>query len=349
MSFRNGIDPFTGLCEGSSNPFTRLDSPTACNTVIDNRDTNMLQIGDFSKEVQFLNGDRRIRIVSKKIADNDFRLQFEYYDDSSGEYISLLNLNTDGTRIDQVVGNFELFSQGAPGIISEVDTLSTSAEKFDQWIFRNLVDTPPSPTEYYFFSNTTTSASVIFTKPVVYELGVLNQTIPFITGLSMKVYQNDSDPVSLTGTVSYSTNESAVAGNGTQFTTEIDVGDAITIESSSLTGTVTKTEDSNIVTGNGTQFTSELVPNVILNISGEKRRIVSISSDNQLVCDTSFSNTGDSTTATFSETRVVLSIASDTQITVDTPFHHSQTDRTRFIRILPNNYRKQFDIRQLNE
>lgn len=323
------MDPFTRNYNlGGRDPFTGVIQPTTFDTIVDNRDTDDLDEGDTSKAVKFLDGDNSIRIISKKKAGDDVELLFEYYDEDTGQYTSLLTLGTDGVRVDVVSGEYHPENHGAVGIESNVDTLSSSVEKIDDWIYRNIIASPPAPTDLLFFSNTTTSISVVFDKPTIYEIGLLNQTVPFITGLSVEIYKHDNEITLSSGSVSVTQEQKTVTGDSTTFTSlEIVAGDSITVQNGAISGTVEKTEGSTTLQGTDTNFTGDLQVGVEIMVSGEKRRVTSITSATSLEVDNAFGSSGSGITASYSETRIIEEIVSDTSILVDRSFDSSMSNK----------------------
>ena len=221
-----------------------------------------------------------------------------------------------------VTGTYEQKSDGALGIASGTDTLSTATQKIDTWIFRNLVDAPPAITELYFASNTTTSASVEWTKPTIYHLGLIDRTVPFITGLSVKIYKNDAAAADVTGgsgTVSVTAGSTDVTGSSTTFkSTAVAVGDSVTVTSGNLTGTASTSGTD--LTGTGTAFSTELAVNQNITIGGQTRRVTAIASNTAATVSPAFASNVSGQTFKKSETRVVTAVGSDTSLTVDTAF-----------------------------
>ena len=221
-----------------------------------------------------------------------------------------------------LTGTYEQESEGAVGIEAGTDTLSSTAQKIDGWLFRNLVDAPPAVTELFFAGNTTTSASIEWTKPTIYHLGLLDRTVPFITGLSVKVYKNDAAAADVTGgsgTVSVAAGSTDVAGSSTTFTTTaVAVGDSVTITSGNLTGTADASGTA--LTGTGTAFSTELAVNQDITIGGQTRRITAIASDTSATVALAFASDATGQSFVKSETRVVTAVGSNTSLTVDKAF-----------------------------
>lgn len=151
-----------------------------------------------------------------------------------------------------VSGTFESFSQGAIGVETGQD-LSTAVGKVDTWIFRNLVDAPPAPASFAYDSAATTTISVTFTSPSVYQLGILATTVPYISGLTVEVRKATS----------------STAGTA-------------------ITGTLTTTDASVTVTGSGTNFDGELEAYDSVTVGGVTRTVVSVESDTSLTIDSAY-------------------------------------------------------------
>lgn len=136
-----------------------------------------------------------------------------------------------------------------------------------------------------------------------------------------------------TGNVSVTDGSSNVTGDGTSFSTEIQMD---------LTGNLSILSGSNLVTGNGTSFTSEIANNDFLEIDvGSEnvvRKVLEVSNDTHLTVNLAFGTTNDAVTSaavrnyvrvsangSYAEARRVVSIANDTHLTVNSPFSFTNT------------------------
>lgn len=127
-----------------------------------------------------------------------------------------------------ITGTFSALSDGGTGI-SSGNSINTAFGSLDTWIFKNLVNTPPAPTNLAFNTSTTTSITVTWTKPTVYQLGILDTTVPFITSLVMKVYKSSSVAnLSASFNITKTADSTAVSATGAAFS-GVSVGDSITI------------------------------------------------------------------------------------------------------------------------
>lgn len=248
-----------------------------------------------------------------------------------------LTVGTDGTMgfsdlgENTLSGEFNSGEQGAPGITSGEDTLSTTAVKLDAWIFSNLVDAPPRPANLCLASNNTTSVTVCWDLPTIYQLGILDRTVPFITGLNVKVYKNDdAGPTSLLGAsgtqVETAAESRTVTGSATSFDTTVSAGDSVTVQRT-LSGTCSVSEGATTVSGSGTLFLSELAQGVDVVVSGQKRTVLSVTSDTSATVGRAWAaDATDATSCAASETRVVASVDSATALTVTEAYKTASTD-----------------------
>ena len=134
-------------------------------------------------------------------------------------------------------GSFYSLNDGAPGIDPAADdNLNTAITKIDSWLFHRLIDSPPAPSNFQLFNNAPTTIACTFEKPVVYEVGFIDKTLPYITGLTINIFAASTTSASLNGTVTVSTsNLKSVVGTNTAFTTQLSVGDSIAVNGTCLT------------------------------------------------------------------------------------------------------------------
>ena len=179
------------------------------------------------------NADITLRLPNTLPADTNTNVLSVSMSDGQMEYANIGEIQIDGT--------FNNESEGAVGLTTTT-TINNAMEKIDSWIFKNLVDHPPSPSNLLFVNNTTTSITITWDKPQIYQIGILDKTIPYITNLNIKIYKASStSPTDLTGTVSHNAGENTLVGDQTDFTNELSVGDSITIEGDGWsTGPTTK-------------------------------------------------------------------------------------------------------------
>ena len=133
-------------------------------------------------------------------------------------------------------GDFSDTHVGGTGI-DDNKTINGAITQLDTWIFDNLVSSPPAPTNLQFAANNTTTMTIMWDAPKIYQIGFLeNKTIPFITKLTIEIYKNDaaSGALSNGGTVTHTT-DSTLTGSGTQFTSDIAVGDSIKVPGATWT------------------------------------------------------------------------------------------------------------------
>lgn len=221
-------------------------------------------------------------------------------------------------------GTFNDANDGAPGIETGMDTLSTTAEKLDSWIFKNLVDAPPKLARVSLAEQNTTSLTVCWPLPTIYQLGILDRTVPFITSLNLVVYKavHTGARTPVAGTVSVSEGSDLVEGQAGAFATAI-TGGSLRVESSATTGTVSVdiTASDTTVSGSGTLFTSELVEGVDIQIDGEVRTVVSIESDTVARVGRGWVASIQATTQwSVMETKVVTTYVSSSSIRVSSPY-----------------------------
>lgn len=123
----------------------------------------------------------------------------------------------------------------------------------------------------------------------------------------------------LTGTVSKTATSTTLTGSSTAFTSELSVGQVISIPKT-LSGTVSKTSGSATITGSGTSFASEVAVGQRISIPGGTRTdllwVKSIASNTSLTVDHTPFATASGQTATSTEYVGIASIASDTSATL---------------------------------
>ena len=221
-------------------------------------------------------------------------------------------------------GTFHDAAEGAPGIVSGSDTLSTTAAKFDSWIFRNLVDVPPRIQHLRLAEQTTTSVTVCWDEPTVYELGVLQRTVPFIDGLNLKVFKSSqAQATNLSGTCATTAGNRTVAGTNTNFALDVSPGSSLRICTSNSDNAVSIAASGTSITGTGTAFDDQLV-GATLTVQSQQRTIVAVVDASTATVGREWSPAIASTTNwSLCETRVVESIASATALQVTEPFTRS--------------------------
>tara|TARA_Y100000590_G_scaffold470162_1_gene662451 strand:- start:1574 stop:4984 length:3411 start_codon:yes stop_codon:yes gene_type:complete len=229
-------------------------------------------------------------------------------------------------------GTYESESDGAVGITTG-STIDTTMTKLDTWIFRNLVDKPPAPTNLQFAENSTTTITLTWDAPTIYQLGILAQTIPYITDLNIKIYKADTSSANLSGTVTHTASSKTLTGSGTSFT-GLTVGDSITVPGALWTSGTPKVKGASqtgttLVTDGWTADPASF-SNAIFIISGHysEYKISSLSgswvdatTEITLNLDRSLTaSPNDDAGLTNQETKVITAIASDTSLTVDSNY-----------------------------
>ena len=198
-------------------------------------------------------------------ASNTIALQLPNSLPAASETKNLLISDTGVISFGDAVGGGDLSgtffdeSDGAPGIdASTGDDTSAAIVKLDTWLFRRLVDAPPAPTNLTLFDRTSTVLQCTFTKPVIYELGFIDRTVPYITGATIEVRAASAASASLTGTLTAAAGTlTTVTGSGTSFTSELQIGDAITVGAETRVITAIASDTSLTVDLNFTAFEAQ--------------------------------------------------------------------------------------------
>ena len=192
------------------------------------------------------------------------------------------------------------------------------------------MDTPPAVTGLRFAGNTTTSASVVWDKPTIYHLGLLDRTVPFITGLTVKVYKNDDS-----GATSLGASVDAVSAGDTEVTgidsgTAVAAGDSVTLES---TNSYTVSASGTAVTAAaGGTFKADLTAGQDIVIAGsQKRRVLTVVSDTECTVAPAFASALTDQSWTKAETRVVSAVDTNS-LTVHRGFSGAITPSTTTFR-----------------
>ena len=113
------------------------------------------------------------------------------------------------------------------------DTLNNSITKIDTWIFNNLVSLPPAPTNLTKAILNKTILTLNWTPPIVYEMSIIDQTIPYITLLNINIYKKIDASYNLIDT--FTTNEylpdSSNPIHGLKFYIDGDITEEYTLDS----------------------------------------------------------------------------------------------------------------------
>jgi cytoskeletal protein CcmA (bactofilin family) len=132
---------------------------------------------------------------------------------------------------------YSVEASGGLGLLKKPDASSTgdlfhdAFSKTDDWLFKNLVDTPPAPT-LNLATITTTDVIVLWNSPTQYDFGLLDTRIPNITSTTIEGYGYNSGTLALT-TLDNTTTTITATGDlpgaskpveGVAFTYEADEG-----------------------------------------------------------------------------------------------------------------------------
>ena len=246
-----------------------------------------------------------------------------------------------------ISGEFELETQGAVGLSDSI-SIDAAMTKIDTWIFRNLVDHPPAPRALQFVSSSATSVTAVWEKPTIYQLGVIDKTIPYITDLNIDIFKSISSRQNVSGSNPLvNASGTTITGTGTQFDTDttFNVGDSITVQGEWSHSSSPTVQDSDNTAGQNVLKTTgweadpstEVLGSVFV-IAGRIGRytVTSVSGtyvDNStsmsLVLDRHLQSTPpDGEALVLQETKVVTEIIDDTTLRVDSPFSQDYTAAT---------------------
>ena len=240
-----------------------------------------------------------------------------------------------------ISGTFEKEEEGAIGITTG-STIDSTFSKVDDWIFKNLVNKPPNPDNLILVECSSTYITFVFDKPTIYQLGILNTTIPFITTLNIDIYKAiDGNSNNLTGTITADNGTTLITGTDTTFLTELHVGDSITITGQGWTKGDPKVKGSNtgttLITDGWTSDPSSLNNNIfsISGLNGEYK-ISSITgtytdenSEITLTLDRLLVNTpADNSHLIHNEVKTITKITNNTSLTVNSNIINSISKST---------------------
>ena len=230
-----------------------------------------------------------------------------------------------------ISGTFNPENLGAVGLQSG-ENLTSVASKIDDWIFKYLVDKPPAPLKLQFAENSTTTLTVTWDAPSIYYLGILDETIPHIENLVIKVYKATNTTPQSIGAVSHSANSDQLTSSN--LFGSVSVGDSVTVPGSSWsTGTAkvkgTTNSGNSLVTDGwsanpssfgGTVFRIADHPGeyIISNVAGSWSDVnteITLTLDRNLT-----SSATDNSNLIHEETKVVIAKADNSNLTVDSQF-----------------------------
>lgn len=229
-----------------------------------------------------------------------------------------------------VTGDFSAIEDGGAGIVSGSDTASKAIERLDGWMFHNLVDMPPA-VGLSLFGQTGTSVTVRWTPPTVYELGMIDKTVPFIDGLVFSVYRATQEEVSWGSLFPSATFGVTADSDKIELSSAVQSlpnGSTIDVKYFLSAGTLDYSGTS--VTGSGTYFNDELSEGVeLLMPDGQKRTVTAVASQTSLTVGEPWSTSASGQSATsvvVLQSRVLISGAGSAALTVDRAFDAAVTN-----------------------
>jgi hypothetical protein len=141
----------------------------------------------------------------------------------------------------------------------------------------------------------------------------------------------------LAGTVAGTKGSGTITGTGTTATTDLKVGDIVTIATvttGNLSGTVSITSGTTVVTGSSTTFTQDFVPGDTINFAGGASGIVdNVASDTSMTLTANYTGptlSGVTYTASGPQIRKVAAISSNTSFTVSPNITRTVSGATYF-------------------
>jgi len=300
--------------------------------------TNILQVNKDTGQLSYtnplaINISNRIVLPSNLPSDNITNILKVDKDTGQLEYTDSGTTNISGT--------YEKEEEGAVGIVTG-STIDSTFGKVDDWIFKNLVNKPPKPDNFILVECASTYITFVFDKPTIYQLGILNTTIPFITTLNIDIYKaingNSND---LTGTITADNGTTLITGNSTTFLTELHVGDSITIIGQGWTTGNPKVKGSNtgttLITDGWVSNPSSLNNNIfsISGLNGEYKissitgTYTDVNSEITLILDRSLINTPvDNLNLIHQEVKTITKITNNTSLTVNSNIINSVSGST---------------------
>lgn len=264
------------------------------------------------------------------------------------------------TTASQISGSFESLDEGAIGI-SDGSSVSNAMEQIDNWVFSNLVDSPPAPTNLRFRGNTTTSMSFTWDNPTVYNMGLFDTTVPFINSLTMNIYKATSTSSSSIGTISTASGSNVVTGTGTSFTSALE-GNALTVPGSTWTtgvrlfGNHSEGDSSIITDGWNTDPSSITNEMFVFNGYTDEYKISSVSgtyedttSQMTLTLDRDLtSDIIDNTELINQETKVITQVTNSESLEVNSNFINTVSEKTGTVISYPTSYDNTIPITDIN-
>lgn len=266
---------------------------------------------------------------------------------------NILKVNNDGqmnyTSV-SINGDFNTSNDGAVGFQSD-ETLNTSITKIDNWLFNNLVDHPPAPENLDLINFSSTTISLMWDKPTQYHVGFIDNKIPHITGLQLKVFKSNSTLTTLSTDVTAVSGSTKLTGSGFNGISELSEGNVIIIPGDDWSTNPTLSQEANagdntiyttgwsgsdgLGSGNITLFTFEGIPGEfkITEFTGTLENTSSILT---LTLDKPLFTSIASGTALVNEEIKVITSVTDTEITLDSVLINSATEKTAKVREYDN-------------